>query len=235
MYHSIIFSDGNSNRNTYNNWHLVPESRPLVNPPKKKTNYVNVPGSNGSLDFSEVLTGYPVFEDREGSWTFYVLNGYEGWQVIYTSIMAFLHGKKIKVTLEDDPNYYYEGILSVNKWESVKDYSKITIDYKLFPYKYWKNETTFEMTGTDGTWSNALVLSTQLGVMPVSPNVTTTATLDLRLKNNDLNTDYTVSVVEGSNIRIPAFILTKLHNAAVNRFYIRGAGTATYKWRNGEL
>ena len=75
----------------------------------------------------------------------------------------------------------------------------------------------------------------KMGTMPVSPTVTTTAAMDLRLRNLDLGTDYTVSVVAGENIRIPAFIFTKLNGTGANRLYVRGDGTATFKWRNGDL
>ena len=76
MYHSISFYDGTSRFNTYNTWGLVPETRPYVVPPEPKTKYLDLPAGNGRIDLTESLTGYPVFNDREGEWTFYVLNDY---------------------------------------------------------------------------------------------------------------------------------------------------------------
>ena len=79
MYHSITFGD----RNTWDDWHLIPSTRPLFNPPDAKTHYVDIPGANGQLDLIESLTGYPLYENRTGSIEFYVANGYEDWAVLY--------------------------------------------------------------------------------------------------------------------------------------------------------
>ena len=76
MYHSISFYDGTSRFNTYNTWGLVAETRPHVVPPEPKTKYLDLPAGNGRIDLTESLTGYPVYNDREGEWTFYVLNDY---------------------------------------------------------------------------------------------------------------------------------------------------------------
>ena len=138
MYHSITFGD----KNTWTDWHLVPSSRPVINPPKPKVQYVDIPGADGSIDITESLAGRPVFEDREGSLDFIVLNDFNvdnynyNWIDVYTSIMQYLHGRRMKMILEDDPNYYYDGRFTVNSWKSDQNNSTITIDYRVSPYKY---------------------------------------------------------------------------------------------------
>ena len=130
-YHSITIGD----KNTWDDWHLVPTSRPLVTPPNVNTSYVTVPGASGSLDLTEALTGYPTYSNRSGSWEFLVMNGYGEWYARYSEIMAYLHGKKMRAILDDDPNYYYEGRFSVASWSSPKNWSHITINYNVGPYK----------------------------------------------------------------------------------------------------
>ena len=83
QYHSVIFGE----KNSWDDWHLIPTSRPVFNPPKPKLKTVDVPGGDGLLDVSELLTGYPVYENRTGSIEFMVHNGYEEWQVAYSNIM----------------------------------------------------------------------------------------------------------------------------------------------------
>lgn len=131
MYHSITFG----NKNTWDDWHLIPSTRPLFNPPNPKTQFIDIPGANGQIDLTESLTGYPVYENRQGSNEFYVVNGYQSWDVLYSEIMNYLHGKKMRAYLEDDPYFYYEGRFSVNQWKSDKYWSIITIDYDVYPYK----------------------------------------------------------------------------------------------------
>jgi len=146
MYHSIrIIPDGYQlyagknlrGKNTWDDWHLIPKERPLFNPPAPKYNFLDLPGANGTVDLSDVLSNrYPVYEDRKGSIEFYVMNGYKEWYNAYSDIMNYCHGEKCKLILEDEPTYYYRGRVSVNAWRSEKDWSKIVLDYQLEPFKY---------------------------------------------------------------------------------------------------
>lgn len=131
MYHSITFGD----KNTWDDWHLIPATRPVFNPPEIKIHYVDIPGANGQIDLIESLTGYPLYENRTGSIEFYVANGYEDWAVLYSKIMNYLHGKRMRATLEDDQYFYYDGRFEVNQWKSDKWRSSIIIDYNVYPYK----------------------------------------------------------------------------------------------------
>ena len=133
-------------RNTWDDWHLIPKERPLFNPPSPKYNFMDIPGANGTVDLSDVLSDkYPVYNDRTGSIEFYVMNGYKEWYEAYSDIMNFCHGEKCKLILEDDPLYYYRGRVSVNAWKSEKDWSKIVLDYQVEPFK-------FELYGSTDPW-----------------------------------------------------------------------------------
>lgn len=156
MYHSITFYTGTIKLNTYDDWHLVPETRPLVTPPTQKTKYLDIPGANGNIDLSDSLTGYPVFNNREGEWSFYVLNDFGEWQNRFSSIMTSIQGRRLKVILEDDPNYYYEGRFRVSEWSSEQSWSKIRISYTVAPYKVACREehgpnNTIYLVDTGGT------------------------------------------------------------------------------------
>ena len=145
MYHSITFGD----KNTWTDWHLVPSSRPVVNPPKLKSLFVDIPGGDGLEDLTEIVSGCPTYSNREGSWEFLVMNGYQDWDCLYSDIMDYLHGQYMKVILEDDPAFYYEGRLTVNQWKSDKYWSKIVIDYNLKPYKLLKYSSAEEWKWDD--------------------------------------------------------------------------------------
>ena len=132
MYHSITFGD----KNTFDDWHLIPTSRPVVAPPPLRSQTVDIPGGFGSLDLSEALTGYPLYDNRTGSIEFAVLNDkWSDWSLAYQTILNYLHGRRMKMILEDDPSYYYMGRFTVDSWTSGENYSTITINYDLYPYK----------------------------------------------------------------------------------------------------
>ena len=144
MYHSITFidvDDATKRVNTWEDWHLVPSSRPVIVPPKVQTKYVDIPGADGSLDLTDYLAGRPTFANREGTMEFTILNNYNIedyeyiWSRLYSDIMDYLHGKRKLMILEDDPVYYYQGRFSVDSWATDQHNSKITIGYNLWPYK----------------------------------------------------------------------------------------------------
>lgn len=130
--HSVKFGDYDS----WKDWHLIPTSRPVISSPSERTTFVTVPGRNGKVDLSWALTGKPIFENRTGSIEFYVdTNQWRGWHTAYSTIMKALQGSRMRVILSDDPSFYYEGMCWVDKWNSEERYSKISIQYDLYPYK----------------------------------------------------------------------------------------------------
>ncbi len=159
MYHSITITD----KNTYDDFGLMPTSRPLVNPPEVKTAYTDLPSSHGHLDYTEYLLSEVPYGQREGSWEFVCKPGV-AWAEAYSSIMNYTHGQKHKIILEDDPGYVYTGRLSVNQWTSDKEMSTVVIDYNLAPFKY-PTETTEDM---DWLWNDLFEILIKYGTFQVS-------------------------------------------------------------------
>lgn len=232
-YHSITIGD----KNTWDDWHLVPTSRPLVNPPEVNTSYVTIPGASGSLDLTEALTGYPTYTNRTGSWEFIVMNGYGEWYSRYSEIMAYLHGKKLRAILDDDPNYYYEGRFSVASWTSPKDWSRITINYNVGPYK-------IEVHGTDENWlwdpfnfesdmirnygsitvSGTTTFTVNNDAMPVRPVINASAAMTIVFNGN------TYSLAAGDNT-----IREILFREGENVLTFNGNGTVSIKMHGGRF
>jgi len=123
-------------KHSWEDWHLIPTSRPTVNPPSPNVSLINIPGKNGSVDFSKMLTGYMTYQNRSGSWQFIVDNTKWGsWEAAYTTILNYLHGESLVCYLADDPAYYYEGLFYLGEPSPSSNWSTITINYNLFPYK----------------------------------------------------------------------------------------------------
>lgn len=131
--------------NTWESWHLIPESRPTLPLPKQKTKTIDsIPNTNGQIDLSLTDIPYPVFENREGTFTFIynpiysqAYGDYKSWIALYTEMASFLHGRELRMVLEDDPGYYWEGRFSLESWESNNDGSgsTVTIGYSVYPFK----------------------------------------------------------------------------------------------------
>lgn len=240
MYHSVTFGD----KNTWDDWRLIPLTRPVFNPPTQKTNLIDVPGSDGSLDFSMALTGYPIYNNRIGSMEFAVDNNFKDWQVMFSEILNYIHGSTLSAFLEDDPDYVYTGRFSVNVWKSDKDRSTIVIDYIVTPYKVSKLSSIeyptqiehFKDIAVDSDVKIEKTFVGLIGRMPVFPTFVISTTnavgLDIRFVNEELGIDVEAHFSDGQTIN-PDFIFTNLSPTNIIRLFISGHGTLNIVFRSG--
>lgn len=164
--HTINFdgkrAGSGSTRHTSLDWFLSPVERPSIDKAEVKENYLDIPGTNGGLDLTESLTGFPLYKYIEGSFEFKILNDRKlptinskcelqseqdiSWDYLNRDIRAFLNGKERYMMLEDDPSWYYFGRFTVERYDaSDSANSKITISYKVYPYKrLCRNEEMYE-------------------------------------------------------------------------------------------
>lgn len=133
-------------RHTRTDFGMIPKSKIIFNPPTVKTEYVDITGASGKLDYTQVLTGNIAYDNRVGSLEFLVLTS-NNYQTVYSNVMAHFHGQAMRAVLDDDPDHFYEGRFAVNQWKSKEGASTIVLDYNLKPYKY-----TFEHTGALPDW-----------------------------------------------------------------------------------
>ena len=138
MYHSVTFTKNQVSKNTWDDWGLIPTTPPVFPEPAPAFNYVDVPGRNGSLDFTDFLVGGPYYPDRSGSFTFYIQHEtkkFSSWAAWKMAIAQFLNGSKMKIVLEDDPDYYCEGRVNLKSWNPGQSFSQLSIDYRVGPFK----------------------------------------------------------------------------------------------------
>ena len=263
MYHSVTFGD----KNTWDDWRLVPSSRPVFNPPAQKVKTLDIPGGDGVIDLSQALTGYPIYQNRTGSFEFIVPNGFEPWEPgriekapwhsVYSEIMDYLHGQKLRAVLEDDPEYFYEGRFTVKDWKSPRDWSRITIDYDVGPYKWAVLSSTDGWLWDPFNFQNGVIraaifanipVTTERHVMnldaeffgraPICPSfiVRTTAGrgMHIRFVNPRLGLDTTKLLPEGTS-QIPEFVFFGEQGATIYFWCDSGTGSVSVNFRQGRL
>lgn len=237
--------------NTWDDWHLVPSSRPTISNPKLISKYVDIPGASGSVDLTDALTGFPTYSDREGSIEFYVLNDYGLWTQRRNEINNILHGHKVSIYLEDEKDYYYVGRMEVDDWKSQKDFSMITLKYRFEPYKYavndvggdWEwdpfnfengviNESYQKLIGASdvNTYNIYRYRGEQLPMQPTYgiftvKNVPSNETLELAFGNPELNLSSSINLTNGVHT-LYDFVFSNLsgHNRVIIR--VKGHGEA---------
>lgn len=127
----VIFND----KHTYRDWGLVMKTRPNISPPKPKIKLIEVPGSNSVIDLTESLTGKVNYEMRTIGFEFVMMEDRSRWTSIYADIMNYLHGNRVRIILDDDPNYCYTGRVSVGGLEPDKKVAVLTMEAQVEPYK----------------------------------------------------------------------------------------------------
>lgn len=124
------------NHHSYQTWGLVTKTRPVIGSPVPKTTYIDIPEADGQLDLTESLTGEVKFKTRTIKCEFIVLEARERWSMVYSKVMNFLQGQRLKIIFDEDPNHYYLGRVKVDEWKSSKKTSTIVISGEVEPYKY---------------------------------------------------------------------------------------------------
>jgi hypothetical protein len=128
--------------NTWYDWRCTLTSKD-VTPADPKTNYVTIDGVSGSLDFSEVLTGAPVYGDRIVKASFMCSEGdHKERAALLRRITTALHGRRIKLIEPDDPEHYFLGRVKITEALNHMAYLEFTIEATCEPWRYAVNETT---------------------------------------------------------------------------------------------
>ena len=168
MYHSLIINVGDDYIDTWDDWKLIPSSRPVIAPPIERTKFVTVPGRDGSLDYSQTVPKRATFDDRTGKIEFYLENDYEGWdwETAYTTICETLKGQRVRFALEDNRSHYYSGLLWVNQFKSDKGHSKITLEYRVHPTMYTLNVEAVALNVYDLKLNKGMEYQLLVGVGP---------------------------------------------------------------------
>lgn len=120
---------------TYDEWGLILQSK-SIEAPKIKAKQVEIEGSDGVIDLTEEL-GAVNYSNRSLSFQFAKKEiTQEEYLTLYSVIHNAIHGQKLHIILDDDPNYFYVGRVSINDWKSDRNLGTIVIEVDAEPFKY---------------------------------------------------------------------------------------------------
>lgn len=186
-------------------------SKVNIPPAEVKTNYVDIPGGDGTVDLTEIF-GKVTYKDRECEFIFTMLPQYD-FEEKKREISNLLNGKRFKITVDKDPDYYWVGRCFVNEYASNKNLHQIVVGATVAPYKLKQELTKVTIPGHTGrvvvnAWNErktalptitceakALVLINGTAAMNVSYATTTQSSVELVEGNNEITVDSTKAVV----------------------------------------
>ena len=186
--------------------------------PAVQTNYVTVPGREGSLDLTEAFGGVR-FGDRVITLTMYAVGNYRSRLFEFTNLV---HGRQFMIEFDKDPDYFYTGRVTVAAIEKRDGYCAVSVTVTAEPYKMEMEETTYSVTN-----SGRVTLIN--GTMPVTPVIKTTAEATLQFTHNGAS--MTVTLSEGEHV-VPQLYLEA--NSS-RRVVVASFGTTTFSFRKGWL
>lgn len=153
--------------NTWSHLRLLPSSRPTMPQPQAAYKYVDIPGRDGPLDLTGYLTGKPTFGNRQGTLDFIVVQdsseqGQKDWVTRKKELAQFFDGSEMKIEFDDEvyETYqtkngpaqrvrsdaaYYKGRVFFRGWTPGAQYSTVSLEYNVEPYRYKKSNDEKEV------------------------------------------------------------------------------------------
>lgn len=122
-----------NDKHSYNDWGMILTDKEIGTPPVQKQE-VKIPTRDGSIDLSRSVTDEVKFDNRTLHFEFTVIKS--RWKTTISNIMEYVHGKRMKIILDEDAAFYYVGTVEVNKWLSDAKTGSIVIDVTAEPFKY---------------------------------------------------------------------------------------------------
>lgn len=207
-------------KNSYKDFGLILTSKE-IGLPEPKTETVDVPGADGVIDLTEVLTDDVKYEQRKLQFTFTIIDPIKTWAATLSKVTNYIHGRRLRILMDWDKNYYYEGRCKVNQFKTDKRLATIVIDAEVDPYK-------IEVEGVSQPYTVTVVDSATVnltnGRKIVSPTFTTSDAMQVTFN--------------GSTYDLPKGTTTVLEirlREGDNNITLKGNGTVTIDYKRGSL
>nr|DAN07656.1 MAG TPA: distal tail protein [Caudoviricetes sp.] len=217
-----VFFDG---KDTYTEYGLLLASK-SISLPEVRTNMIDVPGRDGLLDASEVLTGEVTYKNRTIRLKLTGVDTVSGkkWPATISDFCNKVHGKRVKVTFPEDTAHYYSGRCSVGEVGLVKMMQTIPVTVNCDPWKYKNAKTTVSRSDL-GTVYKQLSLPNES--RPVIPTVTVAQDTTLLWGSS------TINISAGDHI-LPAIRLAAGSNTLKAKV-ASGTGSITVTYQEASL
>lgn len=205
--------------------------------PSPQTETVSVVGRNGDLDLSEALSGEIAYGNRELEFEFGVIDGAREWVEVMADVTNKIHGKRLKIVLDDDTTFFYRGRCTIDSFKTDKNLAKIVIKCDCEPYRIEETSETGDAWKWDPfSFENGLIYKSsykvagQLEINLISRN---------KLVSPTFVTDSDMSVVcDGTTYSLPKGT-TPVYDIRLkygdNKMTVKGNGSFTATYHGGSF
>lgn len=209
----IRFGDVHS----YNDLKLILKSKNMGAPGVKVTK-IDIPGADSALDLTDFF-GDIKYEDVTHKFEFSTIVPTKEFMGLYSKVKNAIHGKKMRVILDDDPHFCWMGRCFVSGFTNDKGIGTVSIECDCEPYKY-KLTNTVVTQAINGTQ----VIRLTNGRKRAVPTITTTSAMTLSFNGGTWTNS-------AGTYTIPELELRHGENLVT----VTGVGNITFTWQEGEM
>ena len=192
-----------------------------IGAPSVKEKKVEIEGADGSIDYTDFFDG-PKYGDVKHKFSFSAIVPRSEFLTHYSTVKNAIHGKKLRIILDDDPGFFYVGRCSVGNFTDEKGVWKITVGCDCEPYKY-KIQKTVVSYAVDGVEVISLANSRKRSV----PLVTITTETSMNIVYRETN----VWDLGSGSYTLPELELQQGENTVT----VTGTGTIRFEWQEAML
>jgi hypothetical protein len=131
-----------------------------IGTPAPKTEIIDIPGGDGVLDMTEFF-GEVKYGNRPIAYEFSTAIPHEQFPAFFSRVANALHGQKVEIVDDEDPDCYYIGRLTVSEFQAKRAIGTLTIDCDCEPYKYHLASQTVHLCGRNMINLDAGTMTTQ--------------------------------------------------------------------------
>ncbi len=127
-----------------------------ISPPEPKLVQIELLGSSDVIDVTEIISGDVEYKQRTITIRLKSGTGRDNYHSEQSTLENYIHGKKLKIIFNKDPEFYWIGRISVSNTDPEIFGSTITITATVDPYKYKIVPDQYDFT-VEGTYELTLV------------------------------------------------------------------------------
>lgn len=126
--------------NTFDEYGLVVTNNDVIDTPKVDTYYVTVTGSSRVLDLSEYVANRPSYGQRKLTLDFAFEMDPDFCMTYFSEFLNRYHGRRAQFVLDIDPDWCYEGRITVGQLKRKLSLCQFTLTADCDPKKYAATE-----------------------------------------------------------------------------------------------
>ena len=226
---------------TYGKWGLR-LLKITIGPPEPKSVLVDIEGGDGVLDLSTALTGDVAYNTRKLELSFDAPDcDYYKWPELVSEIMDELHGRRKKIILDNDPGYYYDGLVTVENEKTNAVFTEITITAQCQPYKMERSSSLEDWLWDPFDFEDGIIREYK------EISINGSLTFDIEGRRKSVVPSFTVVSSDGSGLNVKfngvtynlpdgtSRVLNIVIRNGTNTLYFTGNGTVSIDYRGGRL